>query len=140
MQGLKSSPTRCPAAAELGLVGVPSKPESLVRLRRQGAALTLALTLFALCIPGCAAYGAYEKCGFGGCPGDAAITAGVRARFDRHPVLEPPNLLSIQTVDRVVYLSGVVDTDLEREIAESVARETPGVTRVVNSIGLSGNR
>jgi len=88
-------------------------------------------------LPGCAAY---RKCGFWGCPGDAEITAQVRALFEQHPALEPPNLLDIQTRDRVVYLSGVVDTDLERQMAESVAHEAKGVAKVVNSIGLSGGR
>jgi len=88
-------------------------------------------------LPGCAAF---TKCGFGGCPGDAEITAQVRALFDQHPVLEAPNLLQVQTLDHVVYLDGVVDTDLERQIAESVAREARGVARIVNSIGLSGGR
>jgi len=94
---------------------------------------------FILCLtsalPGCAAF---TKCGFSGCPGDAEITAQVRALFAQHSVLEPPNLLEVQTLDHVVYLNGVVDTDLERQIAESVAHEAKGVTRVVNSIGLSG--
>jgi osmotically-inducible protein OsmY len=93
--------------------------------------------LLAVLLPGCAAY---QKCGFGNCPGDAHITEEVRALFDRHPVLEPPNLLNIRTVDGVVYLTGLVDTDLERQIAESVAHEAPGVVMVVNSIGLSGSR
>jgi len=82
----------------------------------------------------------YKKCGFAGCPGDGAITAAVQTEFDRHAVLEPPNLLHVQTLDHVVYLSGLVDTDLERQIAESVAREVPGVVKVVNSIGISGNK
>ncbi len=80
------------------------------------------------------------KCGFDGCPGDAEITANVRALFSQHPVLEPPNLLNVQTLDHVVYLYGLVDTDFEREIAESVALQAPGVASVVNSIGLRGNR
>jgi osmotically-inducible protein OsmY len=88
-------------------------------------------------LPGCAAYG---KCGIWGCLGDAEITAQVRALFEQHPALEPPNLLDIQTRDRVVYLSGVVDTDLERQMAESVAHEAKGVAKVVNSIGLSAGR
>lgn len=86
---------------------------------------------------GCASY---RKCGFRGCPGDAAITAEMRALFSQHPVLEPPNLLTMQTLDHMVYLYSVVDTDLEREIAESVALQAKGVAKVVNSIGISGNR
>jgi osmotically-inducible protein OsmY len=88
-------------------------------------------------LAGCAAI---QKCGVGGCPADAVITAAVEGQLRQHPALEPPNLLSVQTIDRVVYLNGLVDTPLEREMAESVASATPGVMRVVNSIGISGNR
>jgi osmotically-inducible protein OsmY len=44
----------------------------------------------------------------------------------------------VQTLNHVVYLTGLVDTDLERQMAESVALEAKGVAKVVNSIGLSG--
>jgi osmotically-inducible protein OsmY len=76
----------------------------------------------------------YRKCGFAGCPGDAKITAEVKALFDRYPALEPPNLLYVQTLDRVVYLTGQVNTETERELAQSLASHVAGVTRVVNSI------
>jgi osmotically-inducible protein OsmY len=89
-------------------------------------------------LPGCAVYQSYEKCGFGGCPDDQRITRDVRALFTQHPALEPPNLIEVQTLNHVVYLNGLVDTDLERPLAESVAAGAPGVVRVVNSIGLSG--
>jgi osmotically-inducible protein OsmY len=79
-------------------------------------------------LPGCASLG------------DAGITSQVHARLDLHPALEPPNLIRVQTLDGVVYLYGLVDTAFERELAEAIARETPGVARVVNSIGISGNR
>jgi len=78
-----------------------------------------------------------EKCGFAGCPGDAQITADVRALFDRHPELGPSALLSVQTLDGVVYLYGVVTTDLVREQAESIALRAPNVKRVVNSLGVT---
>jgi osmotically-inducible protein OsmY len=79
----------------------------------------------------------YAKCGFTGCPGDASITANVQAQFRQHPALEPPNLLHVQTLDHVVYLTGQVDTELERSMAESLARNVAGVRRVVNSINFS---
>jgi osmotically-inducible protein OsmY len=103
---------------------------------KQFRALALALILTGV-LPGCAAY---TKCGYSGCPGDAKITADVRALFDQHPELEPPNLINVQTLDHVVYLSGLVDTDLESQMAESLAHQAAGVTKVVNSIGLSGGR
>ena len=91
-------------------------------------------------VAGCSAMRAYRQCGLAGCPGDREISAKVRAVFAAHPALEPPNLIDVQTLDRVVYLSGIVDTDLERAMAESFARTVSGVDRVVDSIGLSGNR
>jgi osmotically-inducible protein OsmY len=78
-----------------------------------------------------------EKCGFAGCPGDAQITADVRALFDRHPELGPAALLSIKTLDGVVYLGGIVNTDLVREAAESIALQAHGVKMVVNSLGVT---
>jgi osmotically-inducible protein OsmY len=82
-------------------------------------------------LSGCATF---EKCGFTGCAGDAAITADVKARFDKHPELG--TAIDVQTLDHVVYLYGLVDTDLESEIAKSVALKAPGVTRVVSSIAV----
>jgi osmotically-inducible protein OsmY len=107
----------------------------------QSPALALALALaFAIfltgALPGCTTF---EKCGFSGCPGDADITAQVRALLSRH-ALQPPNLIQVQTLDHVVYLSGLVNSDTERLTAQSVALEAPGVSRVVNSIGLIGGR
>jgi osmotically-inducible protein OsmY len=37
----------------------------------------------------------------------------------------------------VVYLTGQVDTELEHSMAESLALNVAGVTRVVNSINFS---
>ena len=93
----------------------------------------------AAALSGCAAYHAYRKCGFHGCLGDASITAEVRALLDQHPALGPPNQVYVQTLDRVVYLTGQVATDLQRSIADSTAREAPGVREVVNTIALSYN-
>jgi osmotically-inducible protein OsmY len=106
-------------------------------MNRPGRAYALA---FAVALSGAlCACAAYEKCGFGGCPGDAELAAAVQASFQGHPELQPPNLLTVQCVDHVVYLSGLVDTDFQRQMAEEVAHRAPGVTKVVNSIGLAGN-
>jgi osmotically-inducible protein OsmY len=85
-------------------------------------------------LSGCATY---RKCGLGGCPGDAQITAAVTELFHQYPELEPPNLIYVQTLDRVVYLTGQVNTEPERALAKSVALRATGVRRVVNSINLS---
>ena len=99
-----------------------------------GSALVIVLTGV---LDGCAAYHAYGKCGLHGCPGDAAITAEVYALLDQHPVLGPPNRVYVQTLDRVVYLTGQVATDLQREIADSSAREALGVRQVIDTIALT---
>ena len=104
------------------------------RLNRSFALSCLALSAGLL-----SACAAFEKCGFGGCPGDSQLAAEVRAALAKHPELEPPNLLTVQSVNHVVYLYGLVDTDFQQQMAETVAHQVPGVNRVVNSIGLAGN-
>ena len=97
------------------------------------------VVILAGALGGCAAYHAHRKCGWHGCPGDAAITAEVYALLAQHPALGPPNLIYVQTLDRVVYLTGQVATDLQRQIADSVAREAPGVRQVIDTIALPYN-
>lgn len=100
--------------------------------------LKLAVGIIALSgLVGCAAL---RTCGPGECLGDAEISTAVEARLSDNPALQPPNLLRVQTHNRIVYLYGLVDTPLERNMAESAALDTPGVLRVVNSIGISGSR
>jgi BON domain len=79
----------------------------------------------------------YAACGSEGCPDDVAITTDVQKSFAQYPVLKAPSLLHVQTLNSVVYLSGTVSSGLHSEIAESVARQVKGVTRVVNSISVS---
>jgi hypothetical protein len=87
---------------------------------------------------GCAAIETWNKCG-AGCPGDAEVSAQVRARLAEYPELLAPNHVYVSTLDRVVYLTGEVATDLQRDTAETVARATPGVPRVVDMISLEYN-
>jgi osmotically-inducible protein OsmY len=69
--------------------------------------------------------------------GDAKITTSVQALLDQHPELGPPKSITVQTRAGVVYLYGQVSAGLERETAESIAEQTPGVARVVDSIFVS---
>jgi osmotically-inducible protein OsmY len=85
-------------------------------------------------LAGCATSG---KCESGGCSADAKITTNVQTMFDKHAELGPPNLIRVQTRDSVVYLSGVVSAGEFSDVAESVANEVPGVTRIVNTISIS---
>jgi osmotically-inducible protein OsmY len=84
-------------------------------------------------LAGCSSYG---RCASSACGGDAAITINVQTLLDRHPELGAPHSIEVQTIDRVVYLNGLVNDGLERGIAESVASQTPGVLKVVNSIAV----
>jgi len=68
---------------------------------------------------------------------DQKITADVETRFGQNAELEAPNLLTVQTIDRIVYLNGLVSTGLQRRDAESVAHQVQGVDKVVNSIGVA---
>jgi osmotically-inducible protein OsmY len=83
---------------------------------------------------GCAVSGG---CGLSGCPEDAGISAHVRAQLSQYPSLRSSNSLGVHTHGRVVYLTGQVDTDEQRDLAESVTSEVPGVERVVDTISLS---
>ncbi len=91
-------------------------------------------------ICGCATVATFEKCGLGGCAGDKEITAAVQALFTQHPALEEPNELHIQTLNHVVYLTGIVNSPREQQLATLVARQAPGASGVVNSIGLYNGR
>jgi osmotically-inducible protein OsmY len=89
------------------------------------------ILILAGALPGCATEG---KCESGGCSGDAKITTNVQELFQQHPELGAPNLISVQTLDHVVYLSGEASAGEFSAVAESAAHEVPGVVRVVNSI------
>ncbi|MEP7044699.1 MAG: BON domain-containing protein [Dokdonella sp.] len=92
-------------------------------------ALALAMLLSAG-LSGCATDSA---CAGAACGADAAITIAVKAELAEHSALQSRDL-SVQTIDHVVYLRGLVDTDLEREEAEAAAHGVAGVVEVVNSI------
>ena len=78
---------------------------------------------------------AERKCGLEGCPGDAQITANVQTQLSRHPELGS-NTIDVQTLNHVVYLSGLVSSGLMRQTAAVVAHEVPGVTRVENNVAV----
>jgi osmotically-inducible protein OsmY len=93
----------------------------------------LTLLLAASLVAGCAAY---RKCGLSGCPGDADIRAGVEAALAKHADLCVPRCPTVQSLDGVVYLSGTLATELQRDDAGSVAMRVQNVKRVVNNIGV----
>lgn len=97
--------------------------------------LILALALVGA-VPGCDAWRTVRQCGLQGCPEDRRITAEIQSLLAEHRALMPPNMVYVQTLGGVVYLSGQVATPLQRTEAEDVARQAAGVNRVVNTISL----
>lgn len=76
-----------------------------------------------------------------GCPDDRRITAHVRELLDQYPALGAPNQVTVQTVDHVIYLRGLVDTPYQKRLAEYLAGQTEGAVRIINLIGLdNGSR
>ena len=103
---------------------------------RNASPLLLAFILLCgLALQSCASSSA--KCTSDACQGDAKITAAVQAKLTEHRELSAPNAVYVKTRDGVVYLSGQVATDLQRETAETDAGQVAGVQQVVNSIALS---
>ena len=62
---------------------------------------------------------------------EAKISQTVLAQLKRNPALLSDQL-HVETVGRTVYLSGVVDSAVERYQAEQVAKSLPQVGEVVN--------
>ena len=87
--------------------------------------------LLSAVLTGCATY---QKCGFKGCAGDAQITAAVKTEIGNHPDFGPVGNFNVKTLDGVVYISGKVDTDLQKEAIEEALSAVPNVQRVVNSV------
>jgi osmotically-inducible protein OsmY len=85
-------------------------------------------------LSGCATY---RGCGDGDCSSDQKMNSQVEGLLDSHPELMGSSPLTVQSKDGIVYLNGVVATDLQRDTAESMALRVAGVTRVVNDIAVT---
>jgi osmotically-inducible protein OsmY len=70
---------------------------------------------------------------------DRAITARVTELLTHYPSLQAPNTVTVQTVNNVIYLSGMVSTPYEREFAKSVVAQTEPNATVVNQIAVQNN-
>ncbi len=105
---------------------------------------TKRLRLTALVVTVCGALSAcsvvdfLEECRSSDCAGDAKIQAAVQKEIDAHPNLKSDPLY-IQTIDHVVYLNGLVDTEFERQQLISLAQKVPGVKEVIDKLGIQDN-
>jgi len=77
------------------------------------------------------------KCRSSECVSDAKITTSVEAQLNQHGDLGPPNLISVQTREGVVYLSGSGSAGEQSRTAESLVAGLPGVERIVNTIAVT---
>jgi osmotically-inducible protein OsmY len=97
------------------------------------AALVLIL---AAALSGCAALG---KCSPENCANDVKITADVADMLGAHSEFGPPGTIQVQTINGVVYLNGLVNSDMERQNAETLVLRLPNVKDVVNSLSSRSN-
>jgi osmotically-inducible protein OsmY len=105
-------------------------------IRPRVVVLLALLSLGGGALAGCELVG---PCTSRACAADRQITTAVQARFARQPELQAPNEVYVQTRHEVVYLTGLVDTPFEQQMAQSLAAQVQGVLRVENAIGLAGN-
>jgi osmotically-inducible protein OsmY len=92
--------------------------------------------LLAVTLSGCSVF---PKCAPENCAVDAQIKQDVDALFAAHTELGPPGTIRVQSINKVVYLHGLVNSDFERQNAEALARGIPNVKDVVNSIAPRGS-
>jgi osmotically-inducible protein OsmY len=79
------------------------------------------------------------KCAPENCATDAKITAEVRALLSQHAEFGAPAEIEVQTINGVVYLNGLVNSDFERQSAEELVRHVASVVDVVNSLSPRSN-
>ena len=92
--------------------------------------------LWGAALSGCAVF---QKCSPENCAGDARINAEVNDMLAEHTEFGPPGTIRVQTINGVVYLNGLVNSDMERQSAESLVLRIPNVKDVVNSLAPRAN-
>jgi osmotically-inducible protein OsmY len=72
-----------------------------------------------------------------GCAPQTLTDTGISIRIKNGPATDSETSdiqIGVETVDRIVTLSGVIPTERERAKAEQIARNTEGVKDVANNI------
>lgn len=80
-----------------------------------------------------------KPCAGANCVSDTEITANIKAEISGHAELTDWTI-DVQTINGIVYLHGMVDTDPQRRLVEDIAHETRGVMGVENAIELRNFR
>jgi osmotically-inducible protein OsmY len=107
-------------------------------MKAQRLILCTLIAISGCSLAACSLPATLAKCGLSGCAGDAQITANIRASLYSRPDIFDGGI-TVQTLDRIVYLYGIVDTDPERIEVVAIARGAPGVADVVDSISIRNN-
>ena len=98
--------------------------------------LATLVMILAAAVSGCAAF---QRCAPENCATDAKITTDVEDMFGQRAEFGPPGTIHVQTINGVVYLNGLVNTDMERQSAEALVLKIPNVKDVVNSLSPRSN-
>jgi hyperosmotically inducible periplasmic protein len=107
-------------------------------MKRWMFCVAMTMTLAAL-VSGCATDEPQKPCTGDACVSDAEITSVVESSLHERSELTDWTI-EVQTIHGIVYLHGLVDTSVQRDLVESIARETRGVKGVENSIELRNSR
>jgi osmotically-inducible protein OsmY len=94
-------------------------------------ALASALAITVLYSTGCAVV--RDQQSVGSYVDDATITTQVKARFANDPKVSAM-AIQVETLKGAVQLSGFAKSSAERSNAEMIAKDVPGVTRIINNI------
>src|SRR5262245_58115538 len=97
------------------------------------AKLLIALLLLASFAPGCTTLTGRST---GRYVDDQSITGKVKARLTQDKASNFTRI-AVKTIDGVVYLEGVVDSEADRATAENIARGVPEAMQVVNQLQVS---
>jgi osmotically-inducible protein OsmY len=65
---------------------------------------------------------------------DAKITTSVKAHLAKNDSLKTLTQISVKTVDKTVFLTGVVPSDAEKKLAEEITSHVEHVQKVVNNL------
>lgn len=89
--------------------------------------------LLSTALAGCAVMREQER--VGAYVDDSTVTARVKAKFVRENAVSVM-AIGVATLKGVVQLSGFAKSPAEKDVAERLARTTPGVTEVRNAIAV----
>ncbi len=78
------------------------------------------ICIMAAGLAGCAAF---EKCTPENCATDAQIKKDVDAMLTEHREFGPPGVFHVQIINGVVYMNGIVNSELEMRSTESLVRQ-----------------